>query len=128
MDFKRILGLSLCTIAFALIVWGLFFTKLPFPVSIKIDLPQAERDKPKYAPIEVEILSNGALRVEGAPSTMDNLPGDIAAKASFPPDAQEIRIRAAGNVDYKTFTAVRARVNGSGWTKVGMVASGESTR
>ena len=46
MDLKRALGLALCAVAFALIVWGLFFAKIPGGVvSIKIDLPPAQAPK-----------------------------------------------------------------------------------
>ena len=126
MDLKRALGLALCAVAFALVVWGLFLVKFSNTVSIKIDLPPAGRVQAKHAPIEVEILTDGTLRVEGAPSTLDTLPRDVAAKASSPPETQEIRIRASGDVSYATFTAVLERLKGVGWTKVGVVPSIEA--
>jgi hypothetical protein len=42
-DLKRALGLALCAVALALVVWGLFFAVPGGVVSIKVDLPPAER-------------------------------------------------------------------------------------
>ena len=99
-------------------------------VRIKIDLPPAapSREKAEPAPIQVEILADGALRVEGAPSTLDTLPADIAARASSPPGEQRVMIRAGEGVNYAAFTAVLQRLNGLGWTKVGIVASDQAAR
>ncbi|CAN5230909.1 hypothetical protein BH10PSE3_BH10PSE3_27030 [soil metagenome] len=124
MDRKRILVLAIGAVVLLLLA-------IPIAtVRIKIDLPPAApaSDKVRHTPIEVEILSDRALRVDGAPSTLETLPHDVAAKASSPPDEQEIRIRAGEDVSYAAFMAVLQRLKGVGWTKVGIIASDETTR
>ncbi len=123
MDWKRALGLALASVALALVVWGVFFARLPSRiVTIKIDLPPAETPRPPK-PVDVFIGADGAIRVDGAPSTLEHLPRDIAAKASSSPSKQQIRIRASENVSYAAYTAVLQRCSAAGWTKVGIITS-----
>jgi biopolymer transport protein ExbD len=120
-DLKRVLGLALCAVAFALIVWGLFFAKFPGGVvSIKVDLPPASTPAPK--PIDVFIDTNGAIQVNGRPSNLDALARDVAAQSTAQDKSrQEVRIRATESVKYETFIAVTKRLKDSGWSKVGLL-------
>ncbi|KQY30298.1 hypothetical protein ASD38_13585 [Caulobacter sp. Root487D2Y] len=122
MGWKRILGLGLTSVALALVVWGLVFLPMA-TVSIKIDLPPAAapRVEAKPAPINVELLADGSIRVDGAKSDLDSLTRDIAAKASSPPETQRIMIRADQSVTYGAYSEVLKRVNEAGWTKVGLI-------
>lgn len=128
MDLKRVLGLALCAVAFALIVWGLFFAKLSNTMAIKVDLPPAETPAPQPAPkpIDIFIDANGGIRVNGRPSSLDALPRDVAAQSTMPDKSrQEVRMRATGNVKYETFIAVTNRLKDSGWYKVGLIQESE---
>ena len=72
MDWKRILGLALASVALALVVWGLFFAIPGGMVSIKVDLPPAEgapaKPKPAPKPVTISIDGSGKVQIrEGAP-------------------------------------------------------------
>ncbi len=122
MDWKRALGLALASVALALVVWGLFFAKMS-TVSIKVDLPPATpKPRPEHKPVEVFIDDDGAVQVNGRPSSLDTLARDVAA-VSTAPDRREQRvmIRGAENVKYEAFMAVLERLQGGGWNKVGLI-------
>lgn len=121
MDWKRILGLALASVALALIVWGLLFLPMS-TVSIKVDLPPAAPVSPAPKSVEIFIDANGAIRVNGQPSSLDALASDVgAASAMRDKSRQQVMIRAADSVKYETYMAVLQRLQGNGWYKVGIV-------
>jgi biopolymer transport protein ExbD len=129
-DLKRALGLALCAVTLALVVWGLLFARMG-GVSIKIDLPPAATPKPPAPPktVEVFIDQNGAIRVNNRPSSLDALPRDVAAASVTPDKSQQpVRIRAMGEVKYETLVAVTQRLQGVGWSKVGLIGDVEQPR
>ncbi|WP_297506624.1 biopolymer transporter ExbD [uncultured Caulobacter sp.] len=92
-------------------------------VRIKIDLPPAEPVAAvKNGPVFVNIQPDGHLMVDGKPSTLNSLTQDVAARfAGVPADQQRVMIRAPGNVKYEDFMAVLNRLQGHGWSKVGLI-------
>lgn len=121
MDWKRVLGLALASVALALVVWGLFFAKMS-TVSIKVDLPPAATAPPASKPVEVFIDAKGALQVDGRPSSLDTLARDVAAASPLRDKKQQpVRIRAVESVDYDTYMAVMERLRDGGWYKVGLI-------
>lgn len=124
MDWKRVLGLTLASVALALVVWGLFFAKLSNTVSIKVDLPPAATPKApvEHKPIEVFIDNDGAILVNGRPSGLDTLARDVAAVSTVPDRSeQRVMVRGAENVKFDAFMAVLERLQGGGWSKVGLI-------
>ena len=122
MDLKRVLGLALCAVALALIVWGLFFAKLA-TVSIKVDLPPAVDARPPAPanPVAIAIAEDGDLSVEGSPSSLETLTRDIAARAPTSDKGQQrIMVHAPENLPYDRLLPVLNRLQTSGWTKVGL--------
>ncbi|MDR7116939.1 biopolymer transporter ExbD [Caulobacter sp. BE254] len=121
MGWKRILGLALASVALALVVWGLF---LPLTtVSIKVDLPPARPSKPvEPKAVEIFIDANGAIQVNGRPSSLDTLASDVGAVSmTRDRNQQQLMIRASETVTYGTYMAVLERLRGAGWHKVGIV-------
>jgi biopolymer transport protein ExbD len=118
---KRILGLALASVALALVVWGLLFLPMS-TVSIKIDLPPAAPPRSAPKPVEVFIDANGAIQVNGRSSSLETLARDVgAASTMHDKRQQQVMIRAADTIEYKTYIAVLERLRGSGWYKVGIV-------
>jgi biopolymer transport protein ExbD len=120
-SWKRILGLALASIALALVVWGLF---LPLTtVSIKVDLPPAQPSKPvEPKAVEIFIDANGAIQVNGRPSSLDTLASDVGAVSTTrDKNQQQVKIRASETVTYGTYMAVLERLRGAGWHKVGVI-------
>jgi len=118
---KRILGLVLASVVLALVVWGLF---LPLTtVSIKVDLPPARPSKPAASkPVEISIDANGAIQVNGRPSSLDTLASDVGAVSTTrDKNQQQVMIRASETVTYGTYMAVLERLRGAGWHKVGVI-------
>ncbi|CAN7522143.1 ExbD/TolR family protein [Caulobacter sp. LjRoot300] len=121
MSWKRILGLALASIALALVVWGLF---LPLTtVSIKVDLPPARPSKPvEPKAVEIFIDANGAIQVNGRPSSLDALASDVGAVSTArDKNQQQVMIRASETISYDTYMAVLERLRGAGWRKVGLI-------
>ncbi|WP_168076907.1 biopolymer transporter ExbD [Caulobacter sp. SSI4214] len=79
--------------------------------------------KPAHrAPIFVEMKPDGGLTIEGAPTTLEALPRDLAARfGDVPKDQQRVMIRAPEDVPYDRFMAVLSTLQGRGWYKVGLV-------
>ncbi|WP_426013596.1 ExbD/TolR family protein [Caulobacter sp. DWR2-3-1b2] len=124
MSWKRVLGLALCAVALALVVWGLFFAKLDRMVSIKIDLPPAATPKspPAPKPVDIFIDAKDEIRVDGRPSSLETLASDVAAASTASDKSQQpVRIRATDAVEYETYTAVLKRLGDNGWYKVGLI-------
>jgi biopolymer transport protein ExbD len=120
-SWKRILSLALASIALALVVWGLF---LPLAtVSIKVDLPPAQPSKPvEPKAVEIFIDANGAIQVNGRPSSLDTLASDVGAVSTTrDKNQQQVMIRASETVTYETYMAVLERLRGAGWHKVGII-------
>ncbi len=120
MDWKRGLGLALCAVALALVVWGLFFAKLDRMVSIKIDLPPAEI--PQSRRVEVFVGADNSIRVGDKPSSVDAVVRDVAAQAPTPDrGSQLVRVHTPSAAPEETIIAVLKRLQEGGWTKVGLV-------
>jgi biopolymer transport protein ExbD len=119
---KLILGLALASAALALVVWGLFLLPLA-TVSIKVDLPPARPSKPvEPKPVEIFIDANGAIQVNGRPSSLDTLASDVGAVSTTRDrNQQQVMIRASETVTYETYMAVLERLRGAGWHKVGII-------
>ncbi|MBO9559580.1 MAG: biopolymer transporter ExbD [Caulobacter sp.] len=121
MDWKRVLGLALASVALALVVWGLLFAKMT-TVSIKVDLPPAAPARPASKPIDIFITPEETIQVNGKPSSLDTLARDVAAASTLRDKSQQqVMIRAGETVTYGTYTAVLERLRGAGWSKVGVV-------
>ncbi len=122
MGWKRTLGLALASAVLALVVWGLFLLPLA-TVSIKVDLPPAQPSKPvEPKAVEIFIDANGAIQVNGRPSSLDTLASDVGAVSTTRDrNQQQLTIRASETVTYGTYMAVLERLRGAGWHKVGIV-------
>ncbi|WP_454717048.1 ExbD/TolR family protein [Caulobacter segnis] len=110
-------------IGFALIVVALRLSV----TSIRIELPPVEQPK-TAGPVFVGMLPDGRLTVDGQPTTLDALTQDVAARfTDMPIDQQRIMIRATRDVKYDHFMDVLNRLEGHGWTKIGLINENLST-
>jgi biopolymer transport protein ExbD len=119
---KLILGLALASAALALVVWGLFLLPLA-TVSIKVDLPPARPSKPaEPKAVEIFIDANGAIQVNGRPSSLDTLASDVGAVSTTrDKNQQQVKIRASETISYDAYMAVLERLSDAGWHKVGII-------
>lgn len=112
MDLKRALGLALCAAALILVGWGLFAARAPKPAV------QATYVQPPPW-VEVYLYRDGALRVGDKPSSLQALPGDIAAVAgSSDKNVQGVRLTEEVTVESRFYKAVMARIRAAGWSRV----------
>lgn len=119
MDWKRILGLALASVALALVVWGLFFAIPGGSVSIKVDLPPAERAPAEPNPVHVYLNRDGALRVGDKRSSLDLLVGDIVGQAGSPDKTlQRIVLHENVEVSHADYRAVMDRIKAAGWLRI----------
>ncbi|HWU13190.1 MAG TPA: biopolymer transporter ExbD [Caulobacter sp.] len=126
MGWKRILGLTLSAVAFALVVWGLFFAKPPlklafFKVGIvteSTDAPQPTRlAEPK--PVDIYLHGDGSVWVGDKRSSLDLLVGDIVAQAESPDkELQRVFVHENVEVPYDVYQAVMAKINAAGWRRI----------
>jgi biopolymer transport protein ExbD len=93
-------------------------------VRIKIDLPPAVDAKPPRPakPVDIFIDEDGAIRVDGRPSSLDTLARDVTAVSTVRDKREQlVRIRGAKTLEYAAYMAVLQRLQGAGWYKVGLV-------
>jgi biopolymer transport protein ExbD len=98
----------------------------PSTLAIKIDLPPAipnpnevHPKKPTY----ISIRDNGQILIVDAPTSLDTLARDLAAKFAVPdPRSQTVLIRADRLVRYKDFMAVVNDLQTNGYYKVALIA------
>lgn len=126
MGWKRALGLALCAVAFALVVWGLFFAKPPlklafFKVGIvteSTDAPQPTRPvEPK--PVDIYLHGDGSIWVGDKRSSLDLLVGDIVAQAGSPDkELQRIFVHENVEVPHDVYRGVMDSINAAGWHRI----------
>ncbi len=108
-----------------LLVGAIMLLLLIIPIAtvrIKIDLPPAPPVQPSQAkPVYITIDANGAIRVEGATSSLSTLADDVAARATTADKRQQrIMVKADDDLAYKDFNTILRRLRDSGWTKIEM--------
>jgi len=117
---KRILGLALASVAL-LAVWGGVLA--PDGDGLDQGRPAAAAPvSPKPKPIEISIDANGAIQINGRPSSLDTLASDVnAVSTTRDKSQQQVMIPASETVKYDTYMAVLERLRGTGWHKVGVI-------
>jgi biopolymer transport protein ExbD len=98
----------------------------PSTLAIKIDLPPAipnPADAHPKKPTYINIRESGQILIVDAPTTLDTLARDLAAKFAVPdPRSQTVLIRADRLVRYKDFMAVVNDLQTNGYYKVALIA------
>lgn len=92
--------------------------------TITIDLPPIAPSKPppREEPINLSVDADGRLAIDGAPTTLDTLAGDLTKRfEDVPKDEQRVMIHAANGLPYDRFMPVLTRLQEHGWTKVGLI-------
>ncbi|WP_022956006.1 ExbD/TolR family protein [Perlucidibaca piscinae] len=87
--------------------------------AVKVDLPKASSQPLliKTKPVEIAVLADGGIRVNGNPVPAEGL---AAALAPFPDDS-EVHLRADRKTPYEAVARVLSATSESGLSKVGFV-------
>ena len=113
-----------------LVLLIIFMVAIPAATtSIKLDLPPAIPPPPGTKvkePVLVNVQQGGGIFIGETPTTIDNLPSDLAKKLSaddptLPPTQQRVYIRADKTVRYGDFMAVMNTLQGNGYYQVALI-------
>ncbi|TCS14501.1 hypothetical protein [Caulobacter sp. BK020] len=123
MGWKRALGLTLCAVALALVVWGLLNAKISVDlvesreISAKDLVPAVRPAEPK--PVDVYLHGDGSIWVGDKRSSLDLLVGDIVAQAGSPDkELQRIFVHENVEVPHDVYRGVMDRINAAGWHRI----------
>jgi biopolymer transport protein ExbD len=113
-----------------LVLLIIFMVAIPAATtSIKLDLPPAIPPPPGTKvkePTLVNVQAGGGIFIGEQPTTIDNLPSDLARKLTaddptLPPTQQRVYIRADKQVRYGDFMAVMNTLQGNGYYQVALI-------
>jgi biopolymer transport protein ExbD len=113
-----------------LVLLIIFMVAIPAATtSIKLDLPPAIPPPPgtkMKEPTLVNVQAGGGIFIGEQPTTIDNLPSDLARKLTaddptLPPTQQRVYIRADKQVRYGDFMAVMNTLQGNGYYQVALI-------
>jgi biopolymer transport protein ExbD len=113
-----------------LVLLIIFMVAIPAATtSIKLDLPPAIPPPPGTKvkePVLVNVQQGGGIFIGETPTTIDNLPSDLARKLTaddptLPPTQQRVYIRADKQVRYGDFMAVMNTLQGNGYYQVALI-------
>ena len=93
-------------------------------VRIRIDLPPAADTNPSTPakPVVIAVAENGPLRVDGSPSSLYDLTGDIATRTPASDRSQQrVVVHAPEGLPPERLIVVLERLKKAGWSKIGLV-------
>ena len=93
-------------------------------VRIRIDLPPAADTNPSTPakPVVIAVAENGSLRVDGSPSSLYDLTGDIATRTPASDRSQQrVVVHAPEGLPPERLIVVLERLKKAGWSKIGLV-------
>jgi biopolymer transport protein ExbD len=106
-----------------LVLLIIFMVALPVStVAVKVDLPQAAAAPvPAQPPVVVSLTLEGRVYVGDRATTLDALPGAMAAALGPNPTAQRVYLRADEGVRYGALMGLMNRLRAAGFDRVGLV-------
>jgi biopolymer transport protein ExbD len=106
-----------------LVLLIIFMVALPAAtVSLKLDLPKAQRGDALVKPVYVSLQGGGGLFIGDRPTSLSTLAADLArAIGGANPQAQRVYVRADRSVRYGDFVRVVNQLQLSGFHAVGLV-------